>query len=152
METLKLSKERAIELFPKSSPEWQAILIDTFGKKPFYKKITERINSWEDVCEALDVHPYQSLPFPDPQNSYEIGMNAFHKVTKIREVLNSDSTQGPYFYYPVFDRSGGCFSFNSYDFDYSRSCVGARLTFHTCELAEHAGRTFTDIYKDLHTL
>lgn len=152
MEVLKLSKEKAIDLFPKSSKEWQEILIDTFGKKTFYKKITDRIKSWEDVCQELGVHPYQSLPFPDPQNSYEIGMNAFHKITKIREVLNSETTQGEYYYYPVFDRSGGGFSFYVSDYDRTFSSVGARLTFHTRELATHAGKTFLDIYKDLHTL
>jgi hypothetical protein len=54
METLKLDKSKAIKLFPKASPEFKEMLIDTFGKNVFSGSILDRINSIEDALNEAD--------------------------------------------------------------------------------------------------
>ncbi|MFA6057255.1 MAG: hypothetical protein WC756_03575 [Taibaiella sp.] len=112
----------------------------------------KQFNSWEDICKHKGVDPVQSLPFPEPTTSYEVGMNAFHKVTTIREVLNEGTEHDGYYYYPWFDRSGGGFSFVGYRCAYTGSRVGARLSYNTSDIATHAGKTFIEEYKELHNL
>lgn len=152
METLKLDKKEAKQLYKTAPDFFKRTLESTFGKETFSEKITERCKSWEDACEIKGIHPYQSLPYPDPQNDQQNAVNGFFKMTTIAEVLNegwqpnySDSSE--YKYYPWFDCSGGGFSSYDYVFVRAHTAVGARLSYKTRELAIYAGKQFTDIYK-----
>ena len=121
--------------------------------------ITDKIKKWEDACEVLSIDPIKSLPYPTPADQDEIAVNAFFKLTKIREVLNEgwkpdwkDSSEWKY--YPWMDLeddngSGLGLSFGVYVYGISASTVGSRLVFKSRSIAEYAGKQFTDIYAEL---
>ena len=50
-------------------------------------------------------------------------------------------------YYPYFSVSGGCFGFSYANCGNSITYIGSRLYYKTKERAEHAGKTFVDLYK-----
>jgi hypothetical protein len=58
------------------------------------------------------------------------------------------SNHNEYKYYPYFELGGSSgFRFHGYGLWRSHSLVGSRLCFKTRELAEHAGKHFTDVYR-----
>jgi hypothetical protein len=120
--------------------------------------ITDQVKSFEDACQVLGVQPSEVLPFAEPKNQDQVAVNAFAKITTIAKALNEGWTPDwdnwdQNKYYPWFDfRSeavaGSGFSFDDYGYGGSDSGVGARLVFKTRELAEYAGKQFTDTYKE----
>lgn len=65
--------------------------------------------SYETACKIEGIDPIQSLPFLDPQNIDQEWHNAAHKLRTIAKVLRNGSDNK--LYYPVFNVSGGGFSF-----------------------------------------
>ncbi len=156
MKTLQIDLKKAKQLYPKSSPEMKEIFKSTFGEKSFSDKITDRIKTWEDVCDELGIDPGQSLPYPYPHNDEQEAINGFFKATKIAECLNEGwkpnwSNSSEYKYYPWFDLSGGGFSFDGHGYNCTFTCVGARLCYKSSDLATYAGKQFLDIYKSFFT-
>lgn len=122
-------------------------------------KITDKINSYEDVCVIDGVDPVKSLPFPETKNAEENAVNNVAKCFRIARVLNEGwqpdwNNDDERKYYPWFDMetypdqvgSGVGFSFVVYGCVGSCSAVGARLVFKTSELANFAGTKFLDVY------
>lgn len=156
METLQIIKANVVKAHDEGTPKVKTLLENMFGKKVFAKSPMDLFKTWEDVCEANDTDPINSLPFPSPKTTHQEAVNGFFKMTLIADALNEgwipdwDNTS-EYKYSPWFKHSGGGFSFYGCDFDYTLSSVGARLVFKSRELAEYAGKQFLDIYKSFHT-
>ena len=78
---------------------------------------------------------------------------AFRQLVLIAKVLNEGWTPnwndgGEKKHYPWFSVSSGfAFGTATYHYDYAYMSTGSRLCFKSRELAEFAGKTFTDIYK-----
>lgn len=154
MKALQLSGQHARELYKTADKLWlKQMLEDSFTPEELTGSMKDFIKVWEDACTITGDDPVKSLPFPDPQNRRQIAANAFYKMDVIRELLNSDVPQdGAWLYYPFFDRSGGGFSYYGCDYSCTYSSVGARLSYHSSELAIYAGKQFLDIYRDFMTL
>lgn len=125
------------------------------------KDIKERIKTFEDV---LEYHNYDkdtsAFELEYQKRAYTTDEIAYVKLKLIAEALNEGwkpnwEDWNEFKYHPLFkmNSSSGCgFSYLCHDYVYSFSTVGSRLYFKSRELAEHAGKHFTDIYKDFLTL
>jgi len=154
-ETLKITKANALKLFPTASGEFKQMLIDTFGEQFFSQKITDRIKTFKDACEALGLNPDQCVPEATGPDGGAI--QAYAMMFIIARALNEGwqpdwNNSSQYKYYPWFDmRSGVGFSRSFCDGSHSGTTVGSRLCFKSRELAEYAGNQFEDIYKAMFT-
>jgi hypothetical protein len=152
MQTLQIDKSNARKLFPSASPEFKQMLLDTFGEKFFQQKITERVKTFQDACDALGIDPYSVIKSDDSKDEA-----AYKQLKIIASALNegwmpdwNDANQAKW--YPYFKMSGFgfwytlCVSWNSY------TIVGSRLCFKSSDLAEYAGKQFLHTYQDFLTL
>jgi hypothetical protein len=125
---------------------------DIFGKELFAPKITERIKTYEDACNKLDITPInESALLSSGFTKDEV---AYRKIKTITEALNEgwkpdwkDENQKKWI--PWFSVSSGfVFSRTSYYYSLAAAGDGLRLCFKSNELATYAGKQFVDIYKD----
>lgn len=126
--------------------------------KLFLKKSTgnimDRIKEMADVYAEAGVREEDVIPYPNPVNAYQKGVNAFAKVSLICLVLNEvwvlnwkDSSE--YKYYPLFDMrkaAGSGFSYSYCVYDDTYAAVGSRLCYKSSELAIYAGAQFEQEY------
>jgi hypothetical protein len=161
MQTLQLSKEKAIELWPTASPEFKAILTETFGEKTFAGDIFQRVNSYEDACRENGTRP--SLPYPNPLDDDQISTNAFHMLKEIIKAYREGWTpdmlnSSEYKYIPWFKAekdsskaAGFGLSCVGYDYGDALTYCGVRLFLPTAAKAKHVGNhpEFLKLYNQL---
>lgn len=156
MKTLQIDEKKAKSLYENASPEFQAMLEDTFGKK-FFKSIQDRIKSYEDACCELGIDS-EYLPevnYCEPEDQASI--IAFYKLTIIARALNEgwkpnwkDSSE--YKWFPWFkvnrDAAGvGCsYTYNTATYEYAS--VGSRLCCKSNELATYFGKQFKNLWSE----
>ena len=156
MKTLKISEQKARELYKSGSQELKTILEESCGKDFFSQKITDRIKTYEDACEELGITPL------DEAKLIELGLTkhdiAYQKLATIIKALNEGwipdvCNSDVYRWYPWFipNASPSSFAFNGSNCGYSTANAGSgsRLKFKTRELAEYASKQFVDIWKDI---
>ena len=159
METLKLSKETAIKMYKETSDNnIKKILEESFGKNIFNMKITDRINSIEDVISILgenddDVMEYRIL-MKYSRNKYNIANTLLTMITKVLNegwVPNwADTNEKKWFSWWKQESPSSRFVFVGTD------CVlwttgtvgGSRLCFREKSLAAFAANRFPQIYND----
>ncbi len=151
MKSLVIGEERAKEFYPSASKEFKAVLEDTFTKEFFFRKITDRVKTFEDACKVLGIDPADQ--YCDRHDSPDD--IAYKKLKVIIRALNerwtpdwNDSNQAKYWNWFYFDSPG--FRFDDADYDYANSYVGSRLCFRSEELAEYAAKQFLDLYKQFY--
>ncbi len=148
METLKLDKAEAKKQF-KSAPEWfRQVLISTFGAGTFSEKITDRISTFENLCNETGTDPedYNKL-------FGTLDENAYRRLKLAAKVLNEgwepnwkDTNERKWF--PIFSLSSGFgFSYSGYGYTDAYTYVGSRLCFKSEELSDFAAKTFLEDYK-----
>ena len=158
-ETVQLKKSRVLMAFKGASTDQQKLLKDLVGDQvDFNQKITDRIKTFQDACEALGINPESALPDDDfglrEDNKAVI---AFAKLSIIRRALNEGWTpnwenSSEMKYYPWFKfHPGSGVAFHACGAG-TTSLVGSRLCFKSRELAEYAGKQFEAIYRDFLTL
>lgn len=155
MKTLKISEQKARELYKNSSQELKAILEESFGKEFFSQSITDRIKSYEDACEEL------GIPTLDEAKLMELGLTqqdiAYQKLTTIIKALNegwvpdvcdSDVCR----WYPWFRPNGSpsSFAFDGSHYGHSDACAGSgsRLCLKSEELSNYCSKQFLDLWKE----
>jgi hypothetical protein len=153
--TIPIIEENAVKAYNNTTCSTvKKTLEDLFGKETFKPlNITDRVKTYEDACAVLGIDPQERLPFEDPGSKDNAAINAYAKLFIIAQALNQGwkpdwSNSNEYKWYPYFDMQAGA-GLSYYDFvgwD-SFSGVGSRLCFKSRELAEYAGKQFTDIYK-----
>lgn len=154
-QTLQITKANARKLFPTASGEFKQMLIDTFGEEFFSMKITDRIKTFKDACDALGLDPDNCIQ--DATGTDGGALQAYAMMFIIARALNEGwqpnwDNSSEYKYYPWFDmRSGVGFSGSGYDDSAAGTDVGSRLCFKSSELAIYAGKQFADIYKAMFT-
>lgn len=128
------------------------------------KKIDlDKLKTWKSICKAKGIDPIKSLPFQNRSteegvNDTEEGVNAFFKLSTIREVLNNgedadwSSGEAKWFPWPnvVADKkkpSGFGLSYYDYGRTHSFTSVGSRLSFNRREKARHAFTYFQPVYE-----
>jgi hypothetical protein len=158
MKILKISEDKALNLYKDASKELKEILEDSFGKEFFKpKSITDRIKTIEDVFEELgeDYNDYIP-PFPKAKTKEEKSCNAQMLLFKIAKVYNEgtildwkDSNQPKYFNYKYFS-GGSCLvdslSWNTY------CSYSAGLFYKSKSLSEDSYNKFKNIYNDYYLL
>ena len=156
MKTLQIDEKKAKGLYENASPEFQAMLEDTFGKN-FFKSIQDRIKSYEDACRELGLDP-EDLPEVDncePEDKASI--IAFYKLTIIARALNEgwkpnwrDSNE--YKWFPWFkvnrDAAGVGYSLTSYAATAANAIIGSRLCCKSDELATYFGKQFENLWSE----
>ncbi len=153
MKKLQIDEVNARKLYPTASKEWKTTLEDTFGKEFFSQKITDRMKTWEDICEELNIDPINSLPFKKAKDKTERFLNASFKISKISEVLNEGTildfnNSNQYKYYSYFTKKDSVWLVDSYCYDGSYASLGFGFYYKSSELALFAGNQFLDIYSD----
>jgi len=143
------------------------VLEAEFGKEYFAIDIRERVKTLADALTlAEEFYPnirVQLKEIEDLKNPYVKRMVAEFKLMVIADVLNQGwkpdwTNTNQRKWYPWFTIVGGSANSGAYaGFGYvcshdGASCtythVGSRLCFSSQELAEHAGRTFLNLYRD----
>lgn len=116
-------------------------------------KITDRVKTFEDACEVEGLDPVALVKIWKSQGDTtdEIAYKKLKIITKVlnegwvRNMFNTSEWK----YYPYLDLSSGSgFSFDRTFFWYASTYMGCRLCFKNRELAEYAGRTFINEYKE----
>lgn len=154
MQTLKISEAAAFNLYPTAAPEFKTMLEESFGKDFFSRKITDRVKTFDDACQALGKNVEEEVR---AMIGLSIDESAYRKLKIIVEALNEgwkpDWTNGKWDkYYPWFNLSSGSgLRFFGYVDRASGSVVGSRLCYKSSELATYAGTQFIDIYSDFFT-
>lgn len=155
MERLYVDKEKAKSLYEKASPEFQAMLEDTFGKRLF-KRVQDRIKSYEDACNEIGLDPED---LPDVENCEpedRASIIAFYKLTIIARALNEgwtpnwkDSDERKYYpWFNVTNPVGFVFAY-TYDTATDASATfGSRLCCKSEELAEYFGKQFEELWAE----
>lgn len=153
--TLKIEEADAKKYYAEAPAGLKAIFESSFGKNTFFTKITDRIKTFDDVLEVLEIDPDD---FEEQCENLEVDEVAYKKIKLIAKVLNegwepnwNDSNQAKYYPWPRVNANSSKpsgFSFSDSDFicTYSPSYVGSRLCFKSSELAIYALEQFKEIY------
>ena len=121
------------------------------------------IQSWEDICEALNIDPVASIAWvqslPEADQAPMLGV---FRCMKLNEALNkgldpyasrsADKTYPLFNMYDGSDPSGFWFANVAGGWTFSDSHVGARLSNNDPKLSRHAAKTFTAWYRDWMTI
>lgn len=150
---LKIKKETAKEIYAESPNYLKKILEETFGKDCFKKKSSDKILTFEDACEVLDIDPNSVISDQDTSDEA-----AYKKLKVIVKSINQgwipdwiDTNQKKWF--PYFNLSSGFgFSGTDYDYAYAHASVGSLLCFESEAKAKHAGTRFLQLYKEYLTV
>ena len=138
METLKLDKKTAIQLYPNAALEFKEMLNQTFGIKTFISDVCDRVKSLEDACRETGKQPSTN---PDTYKRAEENIEIF------AEAMREGKPAGECYYYPYFYRSaGGGFSYGDCAGVYGCSSVGARLRVPNAKTATHMGKIMIEHY------
>ncbi len=132
----------------------KGLLEQAFGKQFFSEKITDRIKTFLDACESLNI----SLDWFEQQTQFDSpDEKAYKKMKIIARALNEGWTPNwndgdeckwhPWFY--LDGPSGFRFHVSLYVYTYSYSAGSSRLCFKSRELSDYAAKQFLAIYKDL---
>jgi len=127
--------------------------------KPSPKDVKERIKSIDDILRDNGISEKehkekQSLFFDSLEMQhlyYQWLVELLAKSLNEGWTLDWDNSN-EYKYFPWFYLGSSGFRFDVYVTWNARSCVGSRLCFKNRELAEYAGKQFTDIYKEFMTI
>jgi hypothetical protein len=144
METLKIEipKNHEIESFDQSTG------VIKFREKP--KKINERIKT---IADLLADHGYTQERFDQLCKDLSTDEKAYRLLKLLTLSLNEgwfpdwDNSSQPKYYAWFYMGGSSGFRFDGFDTWRSVSFVGSRLCFKTSELATHAGKHFTEVYK-----
>ena len=123
-------------------------------------KITEKVKSFEDACIVLGIEP--KVPdfsfLPTAEHKAHI---AHFKLVIIAKALNegwtpdwSNGNWDKWFAWFYFDSSSSAGRFSFVFSVGRRSCstCGSRLCFKSSELAEYAGQTFEDLFREYYVI
>ena len=150
METLQISKTNVLKAFKNAKAEGKDLLSDLFGKEVLSGKITDRIKTFADACEAVREDPNQSK-----FNTGSADDIAYQRLKVVVRALNEGWTpdwnnSNQYKWYPWFylDKPGFRVGGATYDYTGTGAASGSRLCFSSEELAKYAANQFLDLYKD----
>lgn len=138
----------ARKLYPTASTEWKATFEATFGKEFFRQKITDRVKTFANACEVLDIDPDDVVHSADDTDD-----QAYKKLKVIARALNegwepnyNDSNERKWYPWFYMDKPG--FRLFACLYAISAAFVGARLVFKSEELARYAATQFQGLYSN----
>jgi hypothetical protein len=119
-----------------------------FKEKP--KNVTERILT---IADVLSDHGLTVDEFNEENIGLEPDEVAYRLLKMLTKSLNEgwtpdwDNSNEPKYYNWFYLGGSSGFRFRDYDAWYTISFVGSRLCFKSSQLAEHAAKHFTSVYK-----
>lgn len=159
MKKVEITPENALKAYKNATADGKKMLCNLLGNEIFTpKKITDRVKTFEDACEVLGLdHSKHKITVPAgilPDDL--IAIIAFMELTIIARALNEGwipdwNNYNQPKWYPYFSMSPGFgfgFSRASYDSTFTNTDTCSRLCFKTRKLAEYAGETFLDLYRE----
>lgn len=158
MKKLQIEKETAQGIYPES-PDWfKKVLIKSFGKECFEKKVITDFKDIQSFAIACEVCGTTEDEFNERFNNIGLDIDTinYEKAKIVCKAINqgwkadyNDPSQKKWF--PVFRvlSSGFGFSFTGYICDYSLTAVGSRLCLKDEARSNFAGTQFTEIFEKL---
>lgn len=154
MQTLKIEKEKAKQIFKEASESLREILISTFGADTFKQNVIDRIKTFSDAYDNADRNTRAEY---DCQVHFALSKHivARLKLILIAKVLRGDwepdfSNSNQQKWIPIFKFSAGSgfdFSYSHYYCAYANSDVGSRLCFPSEELSDYFGKQFIELHR-----
>jgi hypothetical protein len=158
MDTLQVQKSDALKAFKQADDRGKQLLESLFGKL-VPENITDKVKTFEDACEVLNIDSAVVLPPINPVLSKDVeSIYAYIQLIIITRALNEGwepdwDDDDEYKYYPWFYmQSGSGFRLGYVGVYFGHSFVGSRLCFQKEEVAKYAATQFLDIYKQFMTL
>lgn len=155
MKILKISEQKARELYRSGSQELKTILEESCGKEFFSQNVTDRIKTYEDACEELGINPL------DEDMLMELGFTkhdiAYQKLATIIKTLNegwtpdvcdSDACRWYPWFRPNCHSSSFAFCISGYVYSNALAGSGSRLCLKSEELSNYVGKQFLDLWKE----
>jgi hypothetical protein len=153
--SLTISKQEAITLYPDAPEALKKKLIAAFGKNTFIPpNMMEKVKTVADACEVLGpAHKHvKALSILEKATAPE-HIIAHQQLVVIVCALNAGwepdwTNTNEYKWWPWFRFSGSAFVFydSGYAFDLTSTSVGSRLCYKEKELATYAGKQFIKVY------
>ncbi len=147
-------EEKLIEKAYNAANSDQKVLLNKYFKIKS-NKIIDRVKTWTDVLNELNIKESDILPYSNPKTKEQVSQNAFAKIQAISKVLNEGwianfSDRNVYKYYPWFEKkaSGGWSAGSGLDCLYCAVGGGFGFYYKSSELALYAGNQFLDIYSE----
>ncbi|MFN8317187.1 MAG: hypothetical protein U0T32_12140 [Chitinophagales bacterium] len=149
---LKLTLQKAKEMYPSASDAFKTLLEENFGKKAFAKDIIDRLDDFKDV---LAYHGITEQKFNDDTFDLEYDEMCYKALKLIVAAYNEGWTpnwknSNEKKWQPVFDMShssGFGFSRTDYHYRYAAARVGSRLCFKEERLLLDAVKKFEKYYR-----
>lgn len=150
MKTLQITEANARKLYKDATPEFKAMLEDTFGKKYFSKKIID-CDTYEELCDfigepSIDEAVLRRIGFTQDEIDYR-------KLKQITKAYNegwvadyNDENQRKWVPRFNFLPLGARFYSSYYDCSVSYAGHAARFCFKDEATSDTAGRKFTELY------
>jgi hypothetical protein len=154
---MKLTKEMAVRLYPKSEDWFKEVLEKEFTRETFLGADFGNLKNFDDCCRTCNTNEdefekkWQEIPV-------DFQTIAFERLKIINQAINQkwvpdhfETSQ--YKWAPWFTVSSSGFDFTSsiyYD-DNATTYVGFRLCFESEEKSDHAGRNFTRYFQEFIT-
>jgi hypothetical protein len=154
MKTLKLSDEKALELYKTADDSFKSLLEENFGKEFFKPKlITEKVFDIETLCQYLEIDENELYIFKkNTKDKHERHINACNILPKIAQVYNEGEilnwkNTNVYKYLPYlnFSHSGGVVVFTHWRYILYGSFG---LYYKTNELCESSYNNFQSVWED----
>lgn len=132
--------------------KWVNNVLTLVDKEVKYEDIRDHVKGWDDILLKAETDTHVGMLRTDLKNAVNLGMNkdiaAYIRLQMIIRVLNEgwkpDFGKDEKRWYPWFKIGEN----GSVSFAYAYAHFGSRLAFKSKELAEYAGKQFTEIYKD----
>lgn len=157
MKTLKISEEKALELYKTAGEDFKALLEENFGEEFFkLKDITKIINNLDDVFEYLD-EDIDELPLiKRPKTSFEKYLNACILIPFIVKAYNENdeldwNNTSIYKYLPYYRKVGSGWVFGDCFGWYSFACGSFAHHFKKESLGIDACKKFNQTYIDFYS-
>jgi hypothetical protein len=138
----------ARKLYPTASPEWKAAFESSFGKEYFSQNPTERIKTFADACEVLDIDPRTVL-----DKKLETVIKALNFLANGNKIWIPDydnSSERKWYCWWWLNKPG--FRLDGLHYAHSVSSAGPRLVFITEELARYAAAQFLELFKEYYVM
>lgn len=157
-ETLEITKENVLQAYKNANSKGKGLLTDLFGKKVFQTRIQDRIRTFEDACEELEIDPSEEVPYWNEDesdlNNFQLSIKAFAMLCIIAKSLNEgwipnfkDGSEYKWFpWFRVTSAGFGCSSSNLTASD-THAYLGSRLCLKSDELATYFGTQFVGIWE-----
>jgi hypothetical protein len=148
-----IDEKDARKQYPAATPEWKATLETTFGKEFFSQKITDRVKTFADACEVLEIDQDDIWDESDDQDEV-----AYKQLKVIVRALNegwepnyNNSNERKWYPWFYMDKPAG-FRLDVCFYGVAGTTVGARLVFKSEELARYAATQFLGLYSSYYEL